>query len=77
MFIEKEDFQENPEDGFFRLSPGEEVRLKNAYIIKAVDVVKDGKGGVTEVLCEYDPKSKSGTYMTGFLRLKSQEKTKQ
>ena len=61
MFIEKEDFQENPEDGFFRLSPGEEVRLKNAYIIKAVDVVKDGKGGVTEVLCEYDPKSKSGT----------------
>ena len=61
MFIEKEDFQENPEDGFFRLSPGEEVRLKNAYIIKAVDVVKDEKGGVAEVLCEYDPKSKSGS----------------
>ena len=59
MFIEKEDFQENPEDGFFRLSPGEEVRLKNAYIIKAVDVVKDEKGGVTEVLCEYDPKVKA------------------
>ena len=38
MFIEKEDFQENPEEGFFRLSPGEEVRLKNAYIIKAVDI---------------------------------------
>ena len=61
IFIEKEDFQENPEDGFFRLSPGEEVRLKNAYIIKAVDVVKDEKGSITEVLCEYDPKSKSGS----------------
>ncbi len=61
LFIEKEDFQENPEDGFFRLSPGEEVRLKNAYIIKAVDVIKDQKGSITEVLCEYDPKSKSGS----------------
>ncbi len=61
LFIEKEDFQENPEDGFFRLSLGEEVRLKNAYIIKAVDVIKDEKGSITEVLCEYDPKSKSGS----------------
>ncbi len=61
MFIEQEDFQENPEDGFFRLSPGEEVRLKNAYIIKAVDVIKDAMGNITEVLCEYDPKSKSGS----------------
>ena len=61
LFIEKEDFQEKPEDGFFRLSPGEEVRLKNAYIIKAVDVIKDEKGSITEVLCEYDPKSKSGS----------------
>ena len=61
LFIEKEDFQENPEDGFFRLSPGEEVRLKNAYIIKAVDVIKDEKGSITEVLCEYDSKSKSGS----------------
>jgi glutaminyl-tRNA synthetase len=43
------------------LSPGEEVRLKNAYIIKAVDVIKDEKGSITEVLCEYDPKSKSGS----------------
>ena len=40
---------------------GEEVRLKNAYIIKAVDVIKDEKGSITEVLCEYDPKSKSGS----------------
>ena len=61
MYIEKEDFQENPEEGFFRLSPGEEVRLKNAYIIKAVDVVKDQEGKISEVLCEYDQKSKSGS----------------
>ena len=61
MFIEKEDFQENPKGGFFRLSPGEEVRLKNAYIIKAVDVVKDQEGNILEVLCEYDQKSKSGS----------------
>ena len=61
LYIEKEDFQENPEEGFFRLSLGEEVRLKNAYIIKAVDLVKDEKGNTIEVLCEYDKKSKSGS----------------
>jgi glutaminyl-tRNA synthetase len=61
LYIEKEDFQENPEDGFFRLSLGEEVRLKNAYIIKAVELVKDEKGNILEVLCEYDKKSKSGS----------------
>ena len=61
LYIEKEDFQENPEDGFFRLSLGEEVRLKNAYIVKAVDIVKDEKGKVKEVLCEYDSKSRSGS----------------
>ena len=61
IYIEEKDFQENPEDGFFRLSLGEEVRLKNAYIIKAVDLIKDEKGGITEILCEYDKKSKSGT----------------
>ena len=61
LYIENEDFQENPEDGFFRLSLGEEVRLKNAYIIKAVDLVKDEEGNVKEVLCEYDSKSRSGS----------------
>ena len=61
IYIENEDFQENPEDGFFRLSLGEEVRLKNAYIIKAVDIVKNKKGRVIEVLCEYDSKSRSGS----------------
>ena len=61
IYIEEKDFQENPEEGFFRLSLGEEVRLKNAYIIKAVDLIKDEKGSITEILCEYDKKSKSGT----------------
>jgi glutaminyl-tRNA synthetase len=61
LYIENEDFQENPEDGFFRLSLGEEVRLKNAYIIKAVDTVKNEKGRIIEVLCEYDSKSRSGS----------------
>ena len=61
LYIENEDFQENPEDGFFRLSLGQEVRLKNAYIIKAVDIVKNKKGRVIEVLCEYDSKSRSGS----------------
>ncbi len=61
IYIEKEDFQENPEEGFFRLSPGEEVRLKNAYIIKAKNIIKNEKGQITEVECEYDKKSKSGS----------------
>jgi len=61
IYIENEDFQENPEDGFFRISLGQEVRLKNAYIIKAVDIVKNEKGRLIEVLCEYDSKSRSGS----------------
>ena len=61
IYIEREDFQENPEEGFFRLSPGEEVRLKNAYIIKAKNIIKNEEGQITEVECEYDEKSKSGS----------------
>ena len=61
IYIEREDFQENPEEGFFRLSLGEEVRLKNAYIIKAKNIIKNENGQITEVECEYDEKSKSGT----------------
>jgi len=61
IYIEREDFQENPEEGFFRLSPGEEVRLKNAYIIKATKIIKNENGQITEVECEYDEKSKSGS----------------
>jgi glutaminyl-tRNA synthetase len=61
IYIESEDFQEGPEEGFFRLSPGQEVRLKNAYIIKAVKVIKDKDGNVNLVMCEYDQKSRSGS----------------
>ena len=61
LYIEQEDFKESANRKFFRLSIDKEVRLKSAYIIKAVDCIKDSKGNVTEVLCEYDPKSKSGS----------------
>ncbi|MEN6411882.1 MAG: glutamine--tRNA ligase/YqeY domain fusion protein [Veillonellales bacterium] len=61
LYIEQEDFSENPPKKFFRLSPGKEVRLKHAYIIKCESIVKDEKTGeVTEVHCTYDPESKSG-----------------
>ena len=58
LYIEREDFKEEAGRKFFRLTIGKEVRLKSAYIIKAVDIVKDDKGLVQEVICEYDPKSK-------------------
>ena len=61
LYIEKEDFKENATRKFFRLSLGKEVRLKNAYIIKAESIIKDSEGNVAEVLCTYDPKSKSGS----------------
>ena len=62
LYIEKEDFMENPPRKFFRLSPGKEVRLRNAYIIRCDDVVKDPETGeVIEVHCTYDPDTKSGT----------------
>lgn len=61
LFIERSDFLETPPKKYFRLSPGNEVRLKGAYIVKAEEVKKDLKGNITEVICSYDPKSKSGT----------------
>jgi len=61
LFIEEEDFMENPSKKYFRLSPGNEVRLKHAYIIKCERVVKDEKTGkIIELHCTYDPKTKSG-----------------
>jgi glutaminyl-tRNA synthetase len=60
IYIEQEDFCENPPKKFFRLSPGKEVRLKFAYIITCSDVIKDDKGQVIEVHCTYDPLTKSG-----------------
>ena len=61
LYIEREDFKEEANRKFFRLSLGNEVRLKNAYIIKAESVVKDSEGNITEIHCTYDPLSKSGS----------------
>ena len=61
IFIEQEDFKAEANRNFFRLTIGKEVRLKSAYIIKANEVVYDDKNNVVEVLCTYDPKSKSGS----------------
>lgn len=61
LFIEREDFQESANRKFFRLTLEKEVRLKNAYIIKGESVVKDPEGNIVEIICTYDPESKSGT----------------
>jgi len=65
LYIEQEDFMENPPKKFFRLAPGGMVRLKSAYIIKCEEVIKDAEGKVTEVKCTYFPDSKSGSDTTG------------
>ena len=61
LWIERDDFMEEPPRKFFRLGPGREVRLKGAYIIKCEDFVKDNEGNIIEILCTYDPETKSGT----------------
>ena len=62
IFIEKDDFREDPPKKFFRLAPGKEVRLRYAYIIKCEEVIKDSNTGeITELRCSYDPDTKSGT----------------
>ncbi|WP_350343462.1 glutamine--tRNA ligase/YqeY domain fusion protein [Proteinivorax tanatarense] len=61
VYIEREDFMENPIKGFKRLSPGEEVRLKGAYFIKCNEIVNDENGEVVELRCTYDPETKSGS----------------
>lgn len=65
LYIEQEDFMENPPKKFFRLTPGGEIRLKHAYIIKCESVVKDDKGNIIELHCSYDPESKSGGATSG------------
>ncbi len=60
IFIERDDFMENPPKKFFRLAPGSEVRLKGAYIIKCDEVIKDAEGNITELRCSYDPDTLSG-----------------
>ncbi|WP_339611253.1 glutamine--tRNA ligase/YqeY domain fusion protein [uncultured Planktosalinus sp.] len=61
LFIEKEDFKEEANRKFFRLTLGKEVRLKNAYIIQGEKVIKDDSGNITEIHCTYDPESRSGS----------------
>jgi len=65
IYIEKDDFMEDPPKKYFRLFPGNEVRLKHAYFIKCEEVVKDAAGEVVELRCTYDPETKSGTGFTG------------
>ncbi|QNJ97506.1 glutamine--tRNA ligase/YqeY domain fusion protein [Constantimarinum furrinae] len=68
LYIEQEDFKEEANRKFFRLTLGKEVRLKNAYIIKGESVVKDAEGNITEIHCTYDPESKSGSGSEASLR---------
>ena len=65
LYIEREDFMEEPPKKYFRLFPGNEVRLKGAYFVKCVDYKKDADGKVIEVHCTYDPETKSGSGFEG------------
>lgn len=65
LYIEKEDFMEEPPKKFYRLSPGREVRLRYAYFVTCSDVVKDGMGEVTEIRCTYDPETRGGNAPDG------------
>ena len=60
VYIEQEDFRENPPKDFFRLAPGREVRLRYAYFVTCVGVIKDAAGNVVEVRCTYDPATRGG-----------------
>ena len=65
LYIEREDFMEEPPKKYFRLYPGNEVRLMNAYFVKCVDYKKDENGRITEIHCTYDPETRSGSGFTG------------
>ena len=65
LYIEREDFMEEPPKKYFRLFPGNEVRLKGAYFVKCVDYKKDENGVVTEIHCTYDPETRSGSGFEG------------
>ncbi len=66
IYIERADFMENPPKKYFRMSPGNEVRLKAAYIVKCTECIKDNEGNIVEIHCEYDPETRSG--MPGSMR---------
>ena len=65
LYVEREDFREDPPKKYFRLAPGQEVRLRYAYIIRCEDVIKDEQGEVVEVRCTYDPETRSGSGQPG------------
>lgn len=65
IYIEQDDFMEDPPPKYFRLYPGNEVRLKHAYFIRCHDVIKDEDGNIVEIHCTYDPETKSGSGFTG------------
>ena len=65
LYIEQDDFMEVPVKKYFRLFPGNEVRLMGAYFVKCTDVIKDDNGNIVEVHCTYDPETKSGSGFTG------------
>ena len=62
LYIEREDFMEEPPKQYFRLFPGNEVRLMNAYFVTCVDYKKDADGNITEIHCTYDPETKGGNF---------------
>jgi len=65
LMIERDDFMEEPDKGFFRLAPGREVRLRYGYVIRCEEVVKDDEGNVVELRCTYDPESRGGSPADG------------
>src|SRR5205085_6271632 len=65
LYIEQDDFREEPPKGYFRLSPGKEVRLRYAYFVKCTGMVKDAAGNITEVRCTYDPATRGGNAPDG------------
>lgn len=70
IYIERDDFSENPPAGFYRLTPEQSVRLKHAYIISCKEVIKDADGNITEIIATYHPDSKSGSDTSG-IKVKS------
>src|SRR5690606_37538727 len=65
LWIERDDFMEVPAKKYFRLAPGQMVRLKSAFIIKCEDFIKDASGNITELRCTYVPESRSGSVTSG------------
>ena len=71
IFIERDDFEENPPKGYFRLTPNQAVRLRHGYIISCKEVIKDANGNIVELKAEYYPESKSGSEDTSGIKVKS------